>query len=362
MCDKVRINRDRGITRGPGGTWTHASRIVAVIILPVVLVGCSASQDARPGRGPSGSPKERKLTLAVIPKGTVHEFWKTVEQGVRQAASELEIDVKWEGPTNETEHDRQRSIVDNMVSLDVDGIALAPTDEKALVRPVKAATAQGIPVLIYDSELSAEQGKDYVSFVASDNEKGGRMAGEHMIQLLGSGGGRVIVLRYTEGSGSTLRREKGFLDTVQNAANIQVVDQQYTDGSTAGAQTTATNMLNRLVADGQLQLDGIFASNLATSLGMQSALDRLIKQGTKVSVKFIGFDASDKLLRGLEDGRLDALVVQNPRRMGYLAVETLVRHIRGESIQPYIDTGLELVTRDNLREPETRALLGLDVK
>ena len=94
----------------------------------LTLAGCGSKT------APSSSAK--RLNLAVIPKGTVHEFWKDVEAGVLQAAEELDVDVRWEGPTNETEHDRQRTIVDNMVSLGVDGIALAPTDEKALVRPV----------------------------------------------------------------------------------------------------------------------------------------------------------------------------------------------------------------------------------
>jgi ribose transport system substrate-binding protein len=277
---------------------------------------------------------------------------------VRKAAAELDVDIRWEGPTNETEHDRQRSIVDNMVGLGVDGIALAPTDETALVRPVRSAMQRGIPVVIYDSNLNAQQGTDFVSFVATDNEKGGRLAGEHLVERLGDGAGRVVVLRYTEGSGSTLRRERGFLDVMQRAKNIKVLDHQFSDGSTAGALSTATNMLSQFISDNTLQIDGIFASNLATTLGMQRALDRLRKQGVQVRVNFIGFDASQKLIEGVEQGEIEALVVQNPRHMGYLAIETLVKHIRGQPVAPYIDTGVELVTKDRLTEPAIRALLG----
>jgi ribose transport system substrate-binding protein len=317
----------------------------------LTLAGCGSKT------APSSSAK--RLNLAVIPKGTVHEFWKDVEAGVLQAAEELDVDVRWEGPTNETEHDRQRTIVDNMVSLGVDGIALAPTDEKALVRPVKAASRRGIPVVIFDSELDAKQGEDFISFVASDNKEGGRMAGRHMIDLLGPEGGKVVLVRFTEGSGSTLRREQGFLDAVAKADNVEVVDQQFTDGTTAGALTTATNMMTRQVVDGELKVDGIFAPNLANTLGARRAIDRLKKQGIQVAVRLIGFDASEQLIAGLESGDIDALVVQDPRRMGYAAVETLVKSLAGEAVPPRVNTNVELITRERLTDPAVRTLLGL---
>jgi ribose transport system substrate-binding protein len=321
-------------------------------VIGLMLAGCGA--ETAPA-----TPSTKRLSLAVIPKGTVHEFWKDVEAGVLEAAKELDVDVHWEGPTNETEHDRQRTIVDNMVSLGVDGIALAPTDEKALVRPVRAASRRGIPVVIFDSELDAKQGEDYISFVASDNEGGGRLAGRHMIDLLGPEGGKVVLVRFTEGSGSTLRREQGFLDAVAEAKQVEVADQQFTDGTTAGALTTATNMLTRQIVAGKLQVDGIFAPNLANTLGARRAIDRLKKQGVEVAVHLIGFDASEQLIAGLESGDIDALVVQDPRRMGYAAVATLVKALGGQKVPPRVNTKVELITRQRLQEPAIRTLLGL---
>jgi ribose transport system substrate-binding protein len=157
-----------------------------------------------------------------------------------------------------------------------------------------------------------------------------------------------------------LRREKGFKAAIEAAPNVELVAEQFTDGSTAGALNTAVNMLTRFVEDNELKIDGIFASNLPTSLGMQKALNRLRKQGVKVHARFVGFDSSEELVRGLEAGEIDALVVQNPVKIGYMGVKTMVEHLQGKEVPKYIDTGVELVTKERLKEPAIRALVGLE--
>ncbi len=338
---------------------TTLARLLLGSLLTFALFAGGCSPDQSEGGKAAGTKAgaERKLVIAVIPKGTVHEFWKSVQKGALQAGEELGVEIRWDGPTNETEHDRQRSIVENMISLGVEGIVLAPTDERALVRPVQLAVKAGMPVVIFDSELAWD---GYVSFVATNNEKGGRIGGEYLVKLLGTKGGKVVLLRYTEGSGSTLRREKGFKAAIDAAENVELVAEQFTDGSTAGALNTAVNMLTRFVEDNELQIDGIFASNLPTSLGMQKALDRFRKEGVKVHAHFVGFDSSEELVRGLQAGEIDALVVQRPVKIGYMGVKTLVDHLRGKQVPRYIDTGVELVTRERLKEPAIRRLVGLE--
>jgi ABC-type sugar transport system substrate-binding protein len=91
------------------------------------------------------------------------------------------------------------------------------------------------------------------------------------------------------------------------------------------------------------------------------ALKDLRDSGVAVEAVVVGFDTSPGLIRDLQAGSIDALVSQNPRRMGYLAVETTVRLVNGEQIEPRIDTGVELVTRDRLeKDPEIRKLVGLE--
>jgi len=322
----------------------------------------AASPPAPSGAGSSAAASGEVLRIGVIPKGTIHEFWKAVERGARDAATAAGATLLWDGPDVETAHDQQRRILENMLGAGANGIVIAPTDSVALQRPVESAVRSGIPVVIFDSNLA---GDAFVSFVATDNHRGGVLGGERLAAAMTRAGAattaakRTLLLRYTEGSGSTRAREAGFEEAITGAGGV-VVESQFTDGTTEGAITVATNMLDRHVKDGVLAIDGIFAANQPTSIGMLRALDRLAKQGITVEAKFVGFDASDELIRAVEAGAMEAIVVQDPYRMGRLAVETMISHLRGEAIEKRVDTGVTVVTRESLGEPAVRLLLGLD--
>jgi ribose transport system substrate-binding protein len=170
----------------------------------------------------------------------------------------------------------------------------------------------------------------------------------------------VILLRYIQGTASTEQRAQGFLDEMKKAGIEVATDAYVEDGSVAGAKKTATNVLEGYVVDGKLAVDGIFACNLNSALGMAAALEDLRKSGVTSEAVFVGFDSSPRLVEELQNGNVDALVVQSPKRMGQLAVETLVKHLRGESVEPVIDTGVQLVTAERLKnEAEIRELVGL---
>jgi ribose transport system substrate-binding protein len=299
------------------------------------------------GRGPAGGaqPGDRKLTIAVIPKGTTHEFWKSVHAGAIKASQELGVDLLWQGPLREDDREEQIKVVDTIRAHQVSGIALAPLDDKALRLPVTDAVRSGIPVVIFDSGLDSQ---DYVSLVETDNYKGGRIAGEHMASLL-NGAGNVIVLRLHEGAASTTQREQGFLDVMAATPGIKVVSSnQYAGASTEGSYKASENLLTatRAAAGG---VNGIFCPNESTTFGMLRALQ---DAGLAGKIRFVGFDTSDKMVQALRNGELDALVLQNPFNMGYLAVKTLVQHIKGEKVAKHIDTGATLVTKANMDEPE----------
>jgi ribose transport system substrate-binding protein len=334
-------------------------RAIAAIILagmPLSLVGCRSSE---PTASQEKSNRNKKLVIAVIPKSTGGEFWKTVEMGAREAAQELGVEMKWDGPLTETELAEQNKIVENMVTLQVDGIALAPLNRSAQRRTVERPVEAGIPVVIFDSEID---GHDHVSFVATNNKQGGSLAAQHMIELLG-GKGRVLVLRFVQGTGSTEARAEGFIETAK-AGRLEIVGDPYPEDATVeGCKKTATNVLEGFVKDNELSLDGIFACNDRSTLGMLAALEDLRKSGVKVHVRFIGFDFTPRLVEALQAGLIDALIAQNPRKMGRLAVETLVAHLRGQKVPEYIDTGVVLVTREKLAtDPAVRQLVGLSEK
>jgi ribose transport system substrate-binding protein len=291
-----------------------------------------------------------KLTIAVIPKGTTHVFWKSIEAGARQAAEELGVEMIWKGPLKENDRAQQIQIVEQFISEGVDGIVLAPLDSAALVRPVAAAGQKKIPVVIIDSALKGQPGRDFVSFVATDNRKGGALGGAELARLLG-GKGQVSLLRYQVGSASTEEREAGFLDAIGQHPGLRVlVDNRYGGATMGEAKTAALNMLDKLKVS-----DGVFCPNESTTFGMLLALRQNNLAG---KIRFVGFDTSPPLVEALEKGEIDALVAQNPVRMGYLGLKTVVTHLRGQSVPTVVDTGVWLITRDNLHEADIQTLLG----
>ncbi|ATC64426.1 sugar ABC transporter substrate-binding protein [Nibricoccus aquaticus] len=290
------------------------------------------------------------ITLAVIPKGTTHPFWKTVEAGARKAAEETGVKINWRGPILENDRAQQIAVVQQFVGSKVSGIVLAPLDATALVGPVRSATDAKIPVIIMDSALNGEAGKEFSSFVATDNRRGGEIGGEELARLL-NGKGKVVLLRYIEGSASTNEREEGFLSVMKKHPGIEVImSNRYAGPSISTAQDAAMNMIDKI-----READGIFCPNDPSTQGMLLALRQNGLAGKK---KFVGFDTSSQLVAALKRDQIDAIVAQNPFKMGYLSVKTAVAVIRGEKFEARVDTGCELVTKANLDSPAVKAILG----
>jgi ribose transport system substrate-binding protein len=297
-------------------------------------------------------------TLAVIPKGTTHEFWKSIHAGAVKAQRELEkegtkVRIYWKGPLREDDRDQQIQVVENFTSRRVSGIVLAPLDSQALVNPVASAKQAGVPTIVIDSDLKSDK---QVSFVATDNFKGGQMGGEHLVKLLG-GKGSVLLLRYQVGSASTEAREAGFLDAIQKHPDIKIVSaDQYSGATRELAYQAAQNLLNRYGS----KIQGVFCPCEAVTVGMTKALqDRGLAGG---KVKVVGFDAGTQSVRDLQGGDVQALVVQNPVRMGYLGVVTMVRHLQGKPVEKRVDTGVSVATKENMKQPEIDELLNPPLK
>jgi ribose transport system substrate-binding protein len=299
------------------------------------------------------SNNKKKLTIAVIPKGTTHEFWKSIHAGSNKAAQELksqgtDIEVIWKGPLREDDREQQIQVVEGFTAQGVSGIVLAPLDNHALVRPVSDAKRAGVPTVIIDSGLESDE---FVSFVATDNRKGGSLAAERMGQLL-NGKGKVIVLRYAEGSASTSEREAGFIDEIkQKFPEIELIStNQYAGATRDTAKRASENLLNQFGDQAQ----GIFTPNESSTAGMLLALQDIGKAG---KISFVGFDASQTFIDAINANQLHGIVVQNPFNMGYLGVRTMVDSLLGKPVQPKIDTGVMLVTKDNMSSPEAQAVL-----
>lgn len=290
--------------------------------------------------------------IAVIPKGTTHEYWKSIHAGANKAAAETNCEIIWKGPVKEDDSASQIAVVEDMINTRVSGIVLAPNDENALARVVDRAAREKIPVVIIDSDVKTD---NYKSFVATDNHKGGEMAGDYLAQLLNNKG-KVIMLRYEEGSASTEQREQGFLDAMKKHPDIQLVSiNQYAGPTGDSAQKAAENLIAPYKnADGSFAIDGIFTPNESSTYGMLRALE-----GIKIAgkVKFVGFDASEKLVDALSSGELQGLIVQDPVNMGYLGVKTMMDVLHGKPVEKRIDTGVHLATLQNLNSEEIKNLI-----
>lgn len=299
--------------------------------------------------GASLAPAAEAYKIAVIPKGTTHEFWKAIHAGARKAEMELKaegtnVQVIWKGPLKEDDREQQIQVVENFVGQRVSGIVLAPLDRRGLVAPVETAVRGKIPVVVIDSGIES---KAPSSFIATDNREGGRIAGRELGKLLG-GKGNVIMLRLQVGSASTEEREEGFLEVMKkDFPNIKLLSTDQHAGATRDtAKRVSENLLNRFGR----QVNGIFCCNESSGAGMLLALRDAGLAGGKV--KLVAFDSGETLNAGLMAGDIQGLVVQNPMRMGYLGVKTMVAVLRGEKVPPVIDTGVGYVTKANFNAPE----------
>jgi len=291
------------------------------------------------------------LDIAVIPKGTSHEFWKSIHAGALKAQQELKekgqpVKIIWKGPLREDDREQQIQVVENFISQRVDGMVLAPLDNRALVAPVERAIRARVPVVIIDSALKSTLPASYIS---TDNYKGGQLGAQHLSKILG-GKGNVILLRYQVGSASTEEREAGFMDEIKKHPGIKVISQdQYAGATRDSGYKAARNLFNRYK-----EVDGIFCPCEPVTIGVLMALKDIGKTG---SVKLMGFDSGTQSVEGLKKGSVQGLVVQNPLKMGYLGVMTMVDHINGKRVPRRIDTGVTVVTPENMNQPEMNELI-----
>jgi len=293
----------------------------------------------------------KKKRIAVIPKATSHIFWLSIRAGAEAAAQKFGVEMIWNGPPQETEYDRQMQIVDSMIAQHVDGLAVAAAERQALNRSLDRAAQLGIPVTVFDSGVDST---NYMTFIATNNYEGGKMAARELARLVG-GQGSVAMVMHTPGSQSTMDRERGF-DEVMNAEfpKIQVVARQYGMSDRSKAMGAAENILTA-----HPDLNGIFASAEPSSMGVTLALK---SRGLAGKVKCVTFDSSDQLIEDLKSGVIDTMVVQDPFRIGFEAVKTLVDKLNGITSPKQIDLPARLVAKGDLDKPDIHELLYPDVK
>ena len=296
-------------------------------------------------------PKE-KLKIAIIPKSNGALFWKSIHMGAKLGAlAAADVEILWKAPMTESDPEQQITIVNQCIAEGVSGIVLSPINENALSEPVFKAMKKNIPVLIFDSALKGKAGKNYISFVGIDNRKAGELAGNHLAKLLG-GKGKVAMLRFVKGQANTTEREEGFLEAIAQYENIQmIVKDNYAGGTADEAKTSCKNMMDQIK-----QADGVFCPNELSTVGMLLALQEANVAGR---IKFVGFDTPAPVVEALKKGEVSVLMAQDPARMGYLGVKTIVDYIRGKKVNQMIDIDVRVITRENLNDADVQKLLSM---
>ncbi len=290
------------------------------------------------------------VTIPIIVKDTTSFYWQIVLAGARQAGKDLGVNVPELGAQSESDINGQISILENAVAGGPAAVVISPTEFKALGKPVDEA-AKSVPIIGIDS---AADSKAFTSFLTTDNVQGGRIAADGLAAAIkaatGKEEGKIAIITSLPGVGSLDQRREGFLDQIKTKyPGLEVVADKYADGQA----TTGLNMMTDLITANP-DLVGVFASNLIMAQGVGQAIAEN-KLGDKIKV--IGFDSDEKTVGFLKEGVLAGLVVQDPYRMGYDGVKAALAASKKEKVETFVDTGANLVTKDNMSDPKIDALL-----
>ena len=287
--------------------------------------------------------------IAVIVKTVNSTFWQNVQKGADAAMKNAKGEtMTFQGPASESAIADQVNMVENAVNRKVDGIVLAPSDPDALLPAVKKAWEARIPVVLIDSQLAKGGEQYYQSFLATDNKNAGELAAKEMIAKVGKEG-KIAVMSYVAGAGSEIGRVGGFVDYIKANSKLTIVGPYYSQSQMATALNQTTDVLAA-----NPDLKGIFGANEPTAIGVGRALAQSGKSGKVVA---IGFDGNEDLQNFVKDGTLSAIVVQGSYQMGEKGVETLGKLIKKEKVEKFVDTGVVVVTKENIDKPEAKNVL-----
>ncbi len=308
-------------------------RILSWAAISLILVGCSPkSQPSRP-------------TILVSPKGLVHSFWVSVKAGADSAGRELGAEIIWKGPAQEINIAEQIAIIEDYVNKGIDAIVLAACDAKGLLPVLERAHRRGIPIITIDSGVDSDLP---LSFIATDNIAAARKAAQTLAQLIGERG-KVACIPFVPGAATSIMREQGFVDEIKKYPQIELLPIRYSQSDVAVGMAVTEDILT-----GHPDIKGIFAANEAGTIGVIQALKTKNKIGT---VKVVGFDAAANEVAALKAGEISALIVQDPFKMGYEGVKAAMTALAGATVAKRIDTGVYVVTTDNLDDPIIQRLI-----
>lgn len=275
-----------------------------------------------------------KHTLAIVLKALDSHHWKSMKKGAEDAAKELDINLIVLAPDKESNVEMQFQMIEDLIDNKVEAIGVAPCDSEKVVPLIHKALSQDIMVVTLDTNANS----DVPTFIGTDNYLAGKMAGERMVELLGNEGELGLITGMIKQQ-THKERVKGFRDAIATS-NIQIQWMREANSSSEMAH----DVMERMLIDSEANaIEGVFVTNALMTLGVLEA----VKNHDK-AIRIIGVDLQMELFNGIETGEIDSMIAQNPYGMGYRAVHTMVDGVRGMDVPIRIDTGTEMITKDNV--------------
>jgi ribose transport system substrate-binding protein len=309
-----------------------------VLALAMAAVACNRGGGTQQQQAASAAPR-----VAFVLKTLNSPFFIDMQRGAVLAAKKNGIDLVVQAAEREVDVDKQMQIIENLIQTGVKALCITPSGSKEIVPAIGKANQAGIPVVIVDTRVdpkaASEAGIKIESFVGSDNYEGGRVAGQHLVELTG-GKAHVGLLEGIPGHETGDSRLRGFHDAVKGSPGVKVVASQTANWERDQGFTVFQNMLQA-----HPDIDTVFACNDMMALG---AIEAIAAAGKTGKIRVIGFDAVDDARKAIENGTMVASVAQFPSEMGRIAVETAARLIRGEKPPPESQVRIELVTKSTL--------------
>lgn len=289
---------------------------------------------------------EKELYIAMFPKAYIGDFWKSVEAGANKAAADYGVRITFEGPESETDLDGQIQLIENALIKEPDVIAIAPLDSIGNIPIIETAHEKGIKVVTFNSKLDCDIP---VTHIATDNWAAGEMAGKALGEAL-HGKGKYAIIGANEAVKNNRDRSDGAAAYItEHFPDMEQISIQYTDGDMSKALSVSSDLITA-----NPDIAGFFTNNETTTIALASVLQ---EKGMVGKIVHVGFDATLQTVGYIEDGTTTAIVTQVPFNMGYMAVEKAIAAYNNEELEPVYDTGVALVTIENLNTPEIQEIV-----
>ena len=309
--------------------------LIFVTMAALAIGGCN-----RGGQTAGGKPR-----VALVLKTLNSPFFIDMQRGAEEAARRLDVELIVQAAEREIDVEKQMQIIENLIQARVGALAVTPSGSREVVPAIGKANEAGIPVVIVDTRLDQKAAADAavrtVSFVGSDNYRGGQIMGEYLVKVSG-GAGTVAILEGIPGHDTGDQRVRGFRDAVKGSPNIQIVASQTANWERDQGFTVFQNMLQANPG-----IDTVFACNDMMALG---AIEAISAAGRTGRIRVLGFDAVQDARKAVAAGLMAATVAQFPDEMGRAAVESAVKAMKGEAVPPETSVRIGLITRENVSE------------